>query len=114
MLPQTQTQQPPPMSLEQYQKTAVNMIENVCGIICMPIELFLRPFYGTRYFPLAVSFFSMILMVFLPSCPRPQDPSVEWCRLAIRRLSQVSSVLALSPISISSSWPFTVSASGAA
>jgi hypothetical protein len=54
------------MSLEQYQKTAINMIENVCGIICMPIELFLRPFYGTRYFPLAVSFFSMILMVFLP------------------------------------------------
>jgi hypothetical protein len=66
MLPDTHTQQAPPMSLEQYQKTAINMIENICGIICMPVELFLRPFYGTRYFPLAVSFFSMILMVFLP------------------------------------------------
>jgi hypothetical protein len=54
------------MSLEQFQKTAFNMMENGCGIVCMPVELFLRPFYGTKYFPLTVSFFSTILMVFLP------------------------------------------------
>ncbi|MGC2112792.1 MAG: hypothetical protein WA655_24945, partial [Candidatus Korobacteraceae bacterium] len=41
-------------------------IETICGIICMPVELALRPLFGTRYFPLPVSFFSMILMVFLP------------------------------------------------
>jgi hypothetical protein len=66
MMPESQMQQPPPMSLEQFQKTAMNFMENLCGIVCMPVELFLRPFYGTRYFPLPVSFFSMIMMVFLP------------------------------------------------
>jgi hypothetical protein len=54
------------MSLEGFQKTSFNMMENSCGIVCMPIELILRPFYGTKYFPLTVSFFSTILMVFLP------------------------------------------------
>src|ERR1039457_6543393 len=66
MMPESQMQQPPSMTLEQFQKTAMNFMENLCGIVSMPVELILRPFYGTRYFPLPVSFFSMIMMVFLP------------------------------------------------
>ena len=66
MLPEMQMQQQPQMSLDQFHKIAMNAMENLCGIISMPVDIILRPQYGTRYFSLPVSFFSMILMVFLP------------------------------------------------
>jgi hypothetical protein len=66
MLPEQQMQQQPDMSLDQLQKVAINVVESLCGIICMPVDIILRPQYGTRYYPLPVSFFSMMLMIFLP------------------------------------------------
>jgi hypothetical protein len=55
------------MNVEQLQQTALNVIEALCGIICMPVEIILRPQYGTRYFPVPVVFFSAVLMILLPA-----------------------------------------------
>jgi hypothetical protein len=65
MLPEQHMQQPP-QSIEQMQKTAMDVIETLCGIISMPVEMILRPFYGTRYFPIPVVFFTLLTMTFLP------------------------------------------------
>jgi hypothetical protein len=54
------------MSIDQLQNVAMNVVEGVCSIIARPIELILRPWHGTRYFPVPVVFFSTMLMVFLP------------------------------------------------
>jgi hypothetical protein len=63
MLPQ---QEPPAMSFAQMQQTAMNVVENLCSIVCMPVEIVLRPLYGTRYFPVPIAFFSAMMMIFLP------------------------------------------------
>ena len=44
----------------------MNVVENVCSIVAMPVEMVLRPQYGTRYFPVPVVFFSAVMMIFLP------------------------------------------------
>jgi hypothetical protein len=62
---QTQAQQPA-MSIEQLHNFAMNVVENVCSMVCMPVEVILRPQYGTRYFPIPTVFFSAMLMIFLP------------------------------------------------
>jgi len=63
MLPQ---QEQPPMNLTQVQQMAMGLVENICSIICMPVEVILRPQYGTRYFPVPIAFFSAIMMIFVP------------------------------------------------
>jgi hypothetical protein len=55
-----------PTSLDQLHDRAMNFVETVCGALCMPVEIILRPRYGTRYFPVAVVFFSAMLMLLLP------------------------------------------------
>jgi hypothetical protein len=55
------------MNMQQLQDTALNLVEAVCGIISMPVEIILRPQYGTRYFPVAVTFFSALMMILLPA-----------------------------------------------
>jgi len=62
---QMQAQQPA-MSIEQLHNFAMNVVENVCSMVCMPVEVILRPQYGTRYFAIPTVFFSAMLMIFLP------------------------------------------------
>jgi len=65
MQPQQQ-QSAAPMSVEQLHEFAINVVHMVCSVVTMPIEIILRPQYGTRYFPIPVTFFSAILMIVLP------------------------------------------------
>src|ERR1039457_404661 len=52
--------------IDQLQNLALNVVETFCSIICMPVEIILRPQYGTRYYPVYVTFFSAMMMIFLP------------------------------------------------
>jgi len=54
------------MSVEHMHHTAINLVEALCSVISMPVEILLRPWYGTRYFPPPVMFFSALLMILLP------------------------------------------------
>jgi len=54
------------LSIEQMQNLAMNIVQNVCSIVCMPVEIIIRPQYGTRYFSIPVVFFSALMMMFLP------------------------------------------------
>ncbi len=65
MQPQQQ-QYNQPMGIEQLHEFAINVVHMACSIVTMPVEIILRPQYGTRYFPIPVTFFSAILMILLP------------------------------------------------
>ena len=62
----TPGQQQQPLDLNRLQDVAMNVVYNVCGIICMPVEMALRPFYGSRYFPPMMMMFSIFMMLALP------------------------------------------------
>jgi len=68
-------QQESPMNINQLQNFAMSIVENVCSIFTMPIEIVLRPQYGTRYFPVSIAFFSAILMILLPCSHRRRTVS---------------------------------------
>jgi hypothetical protein len=53
-------------NINTFHETAMNLVENFCSVICRPVELILRPWHGTRYFPVPVIFLSTALMLFLP------------------------------------------------
>jgi hypothetical protein len=55
-----------PMSVRQMHNVGVNVVELICTVVTMPVEILLRPQYGTRYFPLPVAFFSAMLMILIP------------------------------------------------
>jgi len=63
---QQPTQSELPMNLNNIHKYGMAIVETVCSISTMPIEMILRPQYGTRYFSPPIAFFSMVLMVFVP------------------------------------------------
>jgi len=65
-MPGTQGSQQSTMSLNQLQDFAINFVYNLCTIVTLPVEMVLRPQYGSRYFPPVVMFFSAMMMVFLP------------------------------------------------
>jgi len=46
--------------------TLPNVVENFCGNVAMPIEIIIRPRYGTRYYPVPVTFFACVMMIILP------------------------------------------------
>jgi len=54
------------MSMDHMQATAMNIVELFCSVFAMPVEMILRPRFGTRYFPPTVMFFSALLMLVLP------------------------------------------------
>jgi hypothetical protein len=54
-----------PMNIDQMQNAAMNVVEGICGILSMPVEIILRPYYGTQYFPVPVVFFSAVFMILL-------------------------------------------------
>lgn len=60
-----QQQQPPqgPLDLEQMQNYGMNLVELFCAIFCMPIELILRPKFGSRYFSPPVWFLSSVVIL---------------------------------------------------
>jgi hypothetical protein len=53
--------------IDQLQNLALTVVEIFCSIVCMPVEILLRPRYGTRYYPVYVTFFSAMMMVFIPA-----------------------------------------------
>jgi hypothetical protein len=55
-----------PVSIDHFQDSMINVVYNVCSIVTMPVELALRPFHGTRYFPPVIMFFSALMMIFIP------------------------------------------------
>ena len=55
------------MSFGQMQNIGMNIVETFCSVLSMPVEIILRPWYGTRYFPVPVIFFSAFLMLLLPT-----------------------------------------------
>jgi hypothetical protein len=59
-------QQQQTMSINQLQDFALNMVYNITSIVCLPLEMGLRPNYGSRYISPIVQFFSTGLMLFLP------------------------------------------------
>jgi hypothetical protein len=66
MMPSQGQTQPSLLNIHQLQETAMNVVENFCGVICRPVELIIRPWHGTRYFSVPVIFFSTMMMIFLP------------------------------------------------
>lgn len=55
-----------PMSIEQIQQGAMNVVETFCSVFAMPVEIILRPKYGSRFFPPAIIFFSSVVMLVMP------------------------------------------------
>jgi hypothetical protein len=62
-----QQQQQDIMSVEQWENLALNVIEFITSVISMPVEIILRPWYGSRYFSVAVLFFAAVMMILLPA-----------------------------------------------
>jgi hypothetical protein len=54
------------LSAHNLQDTALNIVENVCGIFSRPVDIIIRPWHGTRYFSIVVIFLSSGMMIFLP------------------------------------------------
>lgn len=63
---QPQQQQSNPVPIDQLQNRAMNTVEMFCAVFSMPIDVILRPRYGSRYFAPTVMFFAWIVMLFLP------------------------------------------------
>lgn len=66
MSPQISSQQQQSMSINQIQDFALNFVYNACSIVCLPVEMALRPTYGSRYVSPIVQFFTTGLMIMLP------------------------------------------------
>jgi hypothetical protein len=61
------SQEPGNSNLDQCENVAVNVVDAICSAASRPIEPVLRPWHGTRYFPVSVVFLSTMLMLFLPA-----------------------------------------------
>jgi len=55
------------MRVEHLQNNAMELVYLLCSILCQPIEILLRPWYGTRYFEVPVTFFSAAMMIVGPA-----------------------------------------------
>jgi hypothetical protein len=62
--PQGQSQQP--MDINRFQDGMMNVVYNVCSIVTTPVEMVLRPQYGSRYFAPVIMFFTAVMMLLLP------------------------------------------------
>ncbi|NYF52450.1 hypothetical protein [Tunturiibacter gelidoferens] len=54
------------MRIEHLQNNAMELVHTLCSIIAQPVEVALRPAYGTRYYAVPVTFFSAAMMLILP------------------------------------------------
>jgi hypothetical protein len=66
MFPSQGMSQQSPVDINHYQDMMLNVVYNVCSIVTMPVEMALRPCYGSRYFPPVIMFFAAVLMMLLP------------------------------------------------
>lgn len=64
MTPQGQSQSF--LDINNLQDSAMNLVYNFCSIVACPVEMALRPQYGSRYFSPVVMFFAAAMMIFLP------------------------------------------------
>jgi hypothetical protein len=55
-----------PTQFQRLEDEAINFVYFICGVICQPVEILLRWWYGTRYFAVPVTFFSASMMLLLP------------------------------------------------
>lgn len=60
------SQSQPSSTIDHFQDSMINIVYNLCSIVTMPVELALRPFHGTRYFPPIIMLFSMGMMILIP------------------------------------------------
>lgn len=54
------------MRVEHLQNNAMEFVYALCSVIAQPVEIILRPGYGTRYYPAPITFFSASMMLILP------------------------------------------------
>lgn len=54
------------LNIHDLHNVGINALQLITSVFCMPVEMILRPFYGTRYFPPVVLFLSTMLMFFMP------------------------------------------------
>ena len=55
------------LNMEHLQEGSINIVKTICSIVAMPVEMLIRPQYGTRYFSVPVTFCSAVLMLLLPA-----------------------------------------------
>ena len=51
------------MRVEHLQNNALEFVYAFCSVVSQPVEILLRPWYGTRFYPVPVTFFSSAMMV---------------------------------------------------
>jgi hypothetical protein len=66
MTPTQGRSQQQPADINHYQNTMMNLVYNVCSIVTMPIEMLLRPTFGSQYCPPTIQFFTSVMMTLLP------------------------------------------------
>jgi hypothetical protein len=59
-------QQESPVSINQLQDFAISFVFNATSIVTLPVEMVLRPAYGSRYVSPVVLFFSAMMMILVP------------------------------------------------
>src|SRR5580704_17043645 len=53
-------------SIDHLQDGMVNLVYTFCSVISSPVELVIRPQYGSRYFPPIVQCLTAMMMIVLP------------------------------------------------
>ena len=60
------SQAPGATNINQLHDQMCNLVYNFCSIVTMPVEMALRPRYGSRHFPPLIVFFSAMMMLIVP------------------------------------------------
>jgi hypothetical protein len=55
------------MRVEHLQNNGINGAQFAGSVLCQPAEIIIRPWFGTRYNPVPVTFLSMAMMLLLPA-----------------------------------------------
>jgi hypothetical protein len=55
-----------PSNKHEFPETMMNMVFNMCSILTLPIEMVLRPQYGSQYFSPLVTCLTSMVMMFIP------------------------------------------------
>jgi hypothetical protein len=66
MTPSQGLTQQAPTNIDQFQNSMINVVYNFCSIFTTPVEMALRPNYGTRYFSPVILFLTSVMMMLLP------------------------------------------------
>ena len=55
------------LDVNNIQEVAMQMVYAFCTVVSMPVEYALRPSFGSQYFPPALAFLSMLMMLLVPT-----------------------------------------------